>query len=154
MSNLLKIVLPLILLAAVAFLVWRFAFAPAAETNNNANDKPPAGATSASEDKTGLGAVGNLTEMLSQSAAMIKGIRNPQTAELAAQQLDQFTDSLDISALSKLPGPAKMATRGAIFGFQDTIDEMLEKTYEIAGVEDVLKPSVDRLMNKLGRFGE
>ncbi|MGI9519908.1 MAG: hypothetical protein ACR2NP_22835 [Pirellulaceae bacterium] len=145
-SNFLKIVLSVILLATIG--------CGGDDNDGGGKDKTSSDAASKTEDKSGMQAVGNLTETLSQVSTMIAGIKNPQTAQFAAQQIDQMTGNLNIDGLANLPGPAKLAAGEVVSRFRGTVEKVLENVYAMDGVEDVLKPSVDGLLNKLDDVSE
>ena len=146
-SHLFKVVLSVMLLVAIGC-------GGGDEDKGESKTQPSSGSSAAKEDKSGMSAVGSLTETLSQASGMIDNVKNPQTAQLAAQQIEQMAGSINPDVLSKLPGPAKMAAGEVIRTFREGVETALEKVYEMDGVEAVLKPSVDGLMNKLDGLAE
>lgn len=146
-GNLMKILLPVILLAAVGFLAWKFLFTGGGIEPGKTKEAPAPAVVALAEEK---GAVAKLSGVFEGVTGAIDGIRDKASAELAADKLGGISENIEKLGLGKLSGSKKLALKVAVSGFRAKLDRMLETVYKIPGVEDALKPAIDNLQEKLG----
>ncbi len=144
--NILKMLLPLILLAALAFLVWRFVISPGGEDPANNNTNPSISVPNIDDLK------GQLGGMFTGTTDAITGITDIPSAESARDTINGYTSRLDTLGLSKLPDTMKSTVTEQFLGFSGQLDAPLKKAYEIEGVQNIVKPSIDGMIEKFS-FG-
>lgn len=171
-ANMLKILLPVILLGALAFLAWKFLL-PGATAGDDENKKTDDTSQVAPGGQGGQGGQGTLglggggagmaaaipgqfTRIYDGAKAAVSDVTDVPTAEAARDKFDGFTTKLGTLTpmMGNLPEAAKTQIGEGISGFTSELPSMLDKAYNIPGVEDVLKPSVDGFLEKLGGFGK
>lgn len=98
-----------------------------------------------------LGETGTtLTGGLKDLTSGLEGVTDVEGAERFAGKITDFTNSIDGMGLDKLDGVAKTAT-STIFGkFIETIKGLLSGKSE--GIQGVLQPAINTLMEKLSPF--
>ena len=154
-GSLLKVVILLLAVVVLAFLVWKFLMAPPAP---NPQPGPPDTNQSASEDGgSGLqtdagsgGALAQAKELFRNITTTIESVKDEATAKSAATRLEELTAKVDGLGLGKLDGMAKTGFQVAMKAFRSKVDNVLEKIYKTPGVEPILKPAIDGLLNKFG----
>jgi len=99
-----------------------------------------------------LGETGStLTSGLKDLTSGLQGVTDVEGAKGFAEKITGFTGSLDGMGLDKLDGVAKTATTTIFEKFMGTIKDMLAGKSE--GIQGILKPVIETLMEKLTSFG-
>ena len=80
------------------------------------------------------------------------GISDVESAKEAVPEMKSLNDQLGSVAgmMDKLPAGVKDALGGSIGSMIEPIKEMLDKVMKIPGVEPILKPVVDTMLEKVG----
>ena len=161
-GGLLKLLLPLILLGALAFGAYQFLpmLQGGKETGSNVVEgesgsgmKIPGLDMGAIEgfDMESLGAAGPaLTKGFGDISNGFAGLKDSGTdgANALAKTISGFTGSIDGMGLDKLEGVGKTSAMGLIGKFVEMVKDLMGGQSE--GVQGILKPAVDGLMQKLG----
>jgi hypothetical protein len=147
------------------------------ETAKNAATETESAIDSAVEQATGAAQEG-LTESLDEALVMVgeveggsemvqslrdfvggvtgalAGVKDEATATAAAPELTNFTESLSKlnETFAKLPGAAKVVIAGIIEKALGDLKPKVEKVLALPGVDKILKPVLDGLLEKLGSF--
>ncbi len=143
-GSLLKMLLPLIALVAVGFLLWKFVLNPAGDPEKT---DAPAGSGGAIVDSESP--VEKVQAIFADAKSALESVTNVDTANAAVSSLGSLTQRIDGLGLANLAGPAKLALKPVVESFRTAIQGILEKAYAIPGVEAILKPAVDTMLNKL-----
>ena len=152
-----RYVIPLVLLAAAAYFGWSYFTNKANDLKNQAsnvvnNVKLPE-FDMGSMDFSPLGETGTkLKEGFGDITTGFQGLKDSGTdgANKLKGTIEQFTGSIDGLGLDKLPDTGKTVAKGFIGKFIDSIKAMLGGQGE--GIQGILKPAVDALMEKLSAF--
>jgi len=99
-----------------------------------------------------LGETGTkLTSGLNDLTSGLEGVADEAGAKSYAEKITGFTGSIDGMGLDKLDGVAKTATSTILGKFIETIKGLLASKSD--GIQGILKPVIDTLMEKLSPFG-
>lgn len=98
--------------------------------------------------------VQSLRDMVGNIASTLASVKDEATATAAAPELTGFTESLSKmnETFAKLPGPAKEVLAGLFETALGDLKPQVEKILAMPGVEKILKPVLDGLLEKLGSF--
>jgi hypothetical protein len=144
-GSLLKLLLPLIALVAVGFLLWKFVLNPA---NGDTQKKDaPAGTGGAVAETETLPE--KVEAIFADAKTALEGVKDVDTANTAVSSLGNLTEKIDGLGLASAAGPVKLLLKPIIASFRTAIDGVLARAYAIPGVEAILKPAVDRMLEKL-----
>lgn len=96
----------------------------------------------------------NVQESFGSLTSTLSGISDGDSATAALPKLSQLTDSFGgmNDLFSKLPDAAKSAVSGVFSSSLGEIKPIIDKIMAIPGVESILKPAIDALMEKLAAF--
>jgi hypothetical protein len=143
--------IPLVLLAALAWGLWSWSHHRRAEETTTPQATQPT-------LTTGTGAasqfIQDMRSTLNDGAGTLSGITDVASADKALPQLDQFNDKLAglKSQMDKLPDSAKATASSAIQPWISKIRDLSTKAGNIPGAGDKLKPTLDKLNATLGSF--
>lgn len=143
-GSLLKMLLPLIALVAVGFLLWKFVLNPAGDPEKK---DAPAGSGGAIVDSDSL--PDKVQAIFTDAKSALENVTDIDTANAAVSSLGSLTQRIEGLGLANLAGPAKLALKPVVETFRTAIQGILEKAYAIPGVEAILKPAVDTMLDKL-----
>lgn len=92
-----------------------------------------------------------VTGFFESTGSALKGITDGESAKEAMSKFDELGGMLDKigDSAAELPEEAKKAIGDVIDKGTEGLKALADKTLEIPGVSDVIKPKVDELMNKL-----
>lgn len=95
-----------------------------------------------------------VSEMFGSVTSTLQGVTDVNTATSAVPELSKLTDSFGgmTEMYGKLPDAAKSAVAGVFQSSLKQLQPIIDQVLAIPGVEAVLKPAIDALMNKLGDF--
>lgn len=153
LGSLLKFLLPLILLGALAFFGYK------AMNSGEAPADPDAGVAASGENMeagssttttTGF----DLSMMQEKFSGVTSAFENGVTMDSAgslAEKITELTGSIGNMGIGNLEGAAKDGAMGAIGNFKDTITNAMGSITD-NGILGVLKPAVEKLMEVLGAF--
>lgn len=92
-----------------------------------------------------------IKDFFSSAEESLKGITDKASAEAALPKFDELASSLDglAESAAKLPEEAMSAVKSVFEKGVAEIKSLAEKVFDIEGVEEVVKPKLDELMDKL-----
>lgn len=98
--------------------------------------------------------VTSIRDMVGSVASTLAGITDEKTATSAVPELNKFSDSLSkmSETFAKLPGPAKEVLAKVFETALGDMKPQIEKILALPGVEAVIKPAIDTLLEKFGSF--
>jgi hypothetical protein len=96
----------------------------------------------------------NVSDAFSKITEAIKGVTDKDSAAAALPKLNGLADSFGgmTDMFGKLPDGAKTAVAGVFTSAIAELKPLLEKVMALPGVEAVIKPAIDALMEKLAAF--
>ena len=149
-GSLLKFLLPLILLGALAWFGYQMINSGAAEQGDG--DVGAAGAVAAMGDIDfgNFDMQGLQTQFTGITDAFKNGVTMDNAGALATK-IQDLTGSISDMGIGNLEGAAKDSVFGAIGTFKDTITKAMEGISN-QGILDLLQPIVEKLMEVLGGF--
>jgi hypothetical protein len=149
-GSILKFLIPIVLLAALAFFGYKYLMNPAGG-NNNQTKVPVLGDLDPSK-LTGLGDF-DLMGLQDKFKGISDGLQNvtAENVQGLASKISGLTSGVDSMGFDKLGGTAKSAVGGVVSKFVDTLKASLAK-YTDEGILSVLKPVIDGLIEKLKNF--
>jgi hypothetical protein len=157
-SSLLKTLLPLVLLALVAFAAWQFLKKPAeqrmetkvatTETQHTVR-RPVIDEPVPLPDATRVS--GELESFFTNTTEALNGITDAATAEAALPKLTELNTQLDgITKLhQKLPDTARSSITSLIAEQLTPLTQLIEKVLAIPGVKEKLEPVLSGLQEKI-----
>ena len=150
-SSWIKKLIPIAILAALAFLALKF-FGGKAPEAPDVSTSVPAVTTDMAQ---GGDVTGQLKGLFSSAQSSLGGITDVESAKAAIPQLTDFSGKLDgITAMAdKLPDAAKPMFNSVVQGGLGQIQPMLDKAMAIPGVGAVLGKVIDPLKEKLAALG-
>lgn len=151
-----RVLLSLILLAFVTFSACDSETADNADKGSRASTGTDAGDGATPGIAGGMmnAIPGQFNRIFEQVTKEVGGVTDVATAEDARDEIEKFTSRIDrFPGMDRLPDAAKKAIGESISKFSGDVPDLVEKVYEIPGVQDVLKPAVDGLLEKLKGFG-
>ncbi len=146
--NLLKILLPLILLGALAFLIWKVGFSNrnnstnSVDTENSVAVDAPVGSETNTVLRQSFVAINNALDQVYDEA----------TAKVAVQRINEMTSTIEKLNLSALSGARRFYTKPVVKALLGPLNRALESSYEVPGVKAILEPAVTRLMDQFSSF--
>ncbi|WP_404310040.1 DUF937 domain-containing protein [Neorhodopirellula lusitana] len=151
-----KILIPLVILAALGFLAYRFLGGGGANLDDLKNS-----ATEAASGLTGdvelpamdaASLTGKLQDTFAGYTDTLSGITDEASAEEAVPELKSLNEQLGgvTSLLDKLPEGVREQLSGRVGEMITPIKDMLDKVMAIPGVGPILKPIVDNMLEKVG----
>lgn len=160
-GSMLKSILPLLLLAALIFGAWKLLPSILGDAKDKVEDvvnkvelpEIPGLDLSGIEgfDMGSLGAAGPaLTKGFGDIASGFKGLTDEAGATGLADKIKGFTGTIDGLGLADLPDAGKASASGLIGKFVDMVKGLLSGQSE--GIQGILKPAVDALIQKLNPF--
>ena len=146
-----KKLIPIAILAALAFLALKY-FGGKAPEAPDVSTAAPAAVTSMVE---GGGVTDQLKGMFGSVQTSLGGITDVESAKAAIPQLTDFSGKLDgVTAMAdKLPEAAKPMFNTVVQGGMGQLQPMLDKVMAIPGVESVLGGVIGPLKEKLAALG-
>jgi|688.fasta_scaffold06464_16 hypothetical protein len=98
--------------------------------------------------------VQSIRDIIGNIASTLSGIKDEASATAAAPELTKFTESLGSmnESFAKLPEPAKKVLSGLFDSALGDLKPQIEKILAIPGIDKVIKPVLDALLEKLGSF--
>ena len=146
-----KKLIPIAILAALAFLALKY-FGGKAPEAPDVSTAAPAAMTSMVE---GGGVTDQLKGMFGSVQTSLGGITDVESAKAAIPQLTDFSGKLDgVTAMEdKLPEAAKPMFNTVVQGGMGQLQPMLDKVMAIPGVESVLGGVIGPLKEKLAALG-
>jgi hypothetical protein len=92
-----------------------------------------------------------VTGFFDSAQEAVRGIKDTETAKAATAKLTELEGSIEgmSASMSKLPAEAKTALGGVIESGTAALKALVEKALAIPGVQDVIKPKLDEVMQKL-----
>jgi hypothetical protein len=149
--SLLKTLLPLAVIALLAFLAWQFLFpknnAPPVDNNTGTNQVDVQ--TPAAQMPT------QLAETYREARDAISGITDVASAEAALPRLNQLNEKLNGLALiwDKLPEQAREAVAAVTRNNFDELSGVIRPIMDIPGVTEKLRTVLTEILSKLQAFG-
>ncbi|KAA1260879.1 hypothetical protein LF1_34210 [Rubripirellula obstinata] len=148
-----KLLIPLVFLGVLGFLGWSMLGKKAPEMNVPDVNVPDVD-LGAATDALGMSAddvTGNLQEVFGGYKETLSGITDADSAQAAVPDMEKLNDQLGgISGLmDKLPAGIKDTVTGQLGSMIEPIKAMLEKVMAIPGVEPILKPYVESMLDKV-----
>lgn len=116
----------------------------AAESNE---EKPSEG--DKAEGAAGLDLIKPLTSFVTEASGMFAEIKDEASAQSTAQKLQDLAGKVEGLSLDKLAGPAKVIAAREVNKLLDQIKEWAEKSYKVPGVQTILEPAVNAVVDKL-----
>ena len=172
-GGLMKMLLPLLLLAAIGWGLWQFVISPmmnaapdgdragGGTVDNGENVNRASGELNlpgfdmSKYDVSTLGDAGpKLTNGMSDISAGFKNIATNPTEEAAnglVGTLGGFGDSLDNLNIGEMAGPAKETATGMLGQFSKTLETLLSKVPE--SLQGIVRPAVEGLIQKISSMG-
>ncbi len=151
-GSLLKIVVPLLAVVALAFLAWKFLLAPPAPNAGpgapKTNQLPGTGGSGLVGDLDSGNVLGQVRDLFGNVMTTIESVKDEATATSAATRLKVLSDKVDALGLGKLDGLANTGVSVAVKAFRPKLEEILANVYKIPGVEAILKPAGESFLNK------
>jgi hypothetical protein len=155
-GSLLKFLVPLLLLGALAFLGYTII------TGGSAGDGETSAATDLDVDSENLESLipngvdfgeFDIKGLQEKFTGITDGLNNVSTdsAEGLVGKITELTGSIDSMGIDKLTGPAKSAAGGVIGSFIETVQSSLDSMTD-DGLLSMLKPVVNALVEKLDTF--
>lgn len=142
-GSLLKMLVPLILIAVLAFVAWKFLFS--GNSQQPGSKKEPAKIEAPADTGTAV----RLRQTLNTAKNAIGNITDEASAQVAADKVKELTPGLDALNLSSLTGARKRTVATAFAAARRPLDRALEKAYKIPGVKPIMEPAIDGLMEKV-----
>ena len=98
--------------------------------------------------------VQSIRDIVGNIASTLTGVTDEASATAAAPEFTKFTESLGKmnEGFGKLPGPAKEVLAGLFDSALGDLKPQVEKILALPGVDKILKPILDGLLEKLGSF--
>jgi hypothetical protein len=98
--------------------------------------------------------VQSIRDIVGNIASTLAGVKDEASATSAAPELTNFSESLGKmnETFAKLPGPAKEVLAGIFESALGDLKPQVEKILALPGVDKILKPVLDGLLEKLGSF--
>lgn len=98
--------------------------------------------------------VQSIRDVVGNIASTLASVKDEASATAAVGDLTNFSDSLSKmnETFAKLPGPAKEALAGIFESALGDLKPQVEKILALPGVDKILKPILDGLLEKLGSF--
>jgi hypothetical protein len=98
--------------------------------------------------------VTSIRDMVGSVASTLAGITDEKSATSAVPELNKFSDSLSkmSDTFAKLPGPAKAVLANVFETALGDMKPQIEKILAMPGVEAIVKPAIDSLLEKFGSF--
>ncbi|KAA5541819.1 DUF937 domain-containing protein [Roseiconus nitratireducens] len=162
-ANLWKVLVPLAILAVLGFGIWKLVSQPDREIADTtptvpAVNVPPDADATVEVNKPPSGEVdwSGLTDTLNESfgnvTKSIAGISDVESAQAAVPEIKQFKDKLTELGLDTLSeqNPTQLASLMA--PLVEKLRSAIETAYKIPGVEAILQPAMDGLMQRLGSY--
>jgi len=146
-SGLLKSLLPILLIAGLAFLGWQF-FGPAAKTVDEAANISDVKVPDFSLDDVTV----DLNTSFGDLTDSIRGVSDEASARLVLPKLKQATTAFDTLKLGSLPTAAQTSVGGVLGPLLEKVKSALETAYAIPGVRAILEPAIGPLLEKVGVF--
>lgn len=153
-GGLFKMLLPLLILGAIAFLGYQFLFKnpPAAPTLDDVAISTPE-ISMPKIDLPGFD-TGAINDTFGGLTDAVKGIKDEASAQLVIPQLEKTNTMLDGLGLADIAtGPDSEAVSGLFGGLLTKLRDALDTAYAIPGVKGILEPYVTPLLEKLAVFG-
>ncbi|MGB7181655.1 MAG: DUF937 domain-containing protein [Burkholderiaceae bacterium] len=132
--------LPLVILAAIAWFAYQF-FAGSEPTMP---DKPAMPAISGVEE---IGS--KVTTAMGDMTTAIGGIKDADSATAALDQLKGASEGLGGLSLDSLPDAVKGPLAGIVAPLLEKLQSVLETAYAIPGVKDIIEPVIGPVLEKL-----
>jgi hypothetical protein len=151
-------ILPLAACLLVALLLWKF-WGPSAQEKPIGDKLPEVPPVTVVAQKFGEEAAETgkaVTDVTKSLTETLEGITDEATAETALPKLKDANQKLDeIRALwDKLPEAAKTTIAGSLTPQLAKLKKLIEPIFELPGVEALLKPILDEIVEKLSAFRE
>ena len=149
-GNLFKYLLPLLLIAGLCWLGYKF-LGP----GRNAVDVPDVNLPNVNVDlpEFNLGQVNtDLTKSFGGLTDAIGGIKDEASARLVLPKLKEATDLFDGLNLDNAPAAAKTGIAATLQTLVEKIKTALETAYKIPGVRAIIEPSVGPFLEKVAAF--
>lgn len=157
-GGLMKVLIPLILLGVIGFCVWKFVLSGGAagvggETGGIAVPGVPE--VPAVTAITGDNALATMTGVFKKANKTLRGIKDVDSAKAAVPEIEEITNSVGAvgKVLGSVPAPAKEQIKKAIVDFAPKFQGMAEKAMAIPGVQPIIEPKLNELVNQLDGFG-
>ncbi len=128
--KLLKIVLPLLLIAALCYLIFTML-----------NTKNPA---QQAKEKLAI--------HFEAVSTAVENVKDGASARVAAEKFKEATLTFDSLKLEGLPKDTQAIVIVPIRAFLEKIKGLLGKAIEVPGAQEILRPAAEGLMNKLAAF--
>jgi len=98
--------------------------------------------------------VQSIRDVVGGIAGALAGVKDEASATAAAPELTNFSESLSKmnETFAKLPGPAKEVLAGIFEKALGDLKPQVEKILALPGVDKILKPVLDGLLEKMGSF--
>ncbi len=145
-AGLLKILLPVIILALGGWAIWKFVL-----SDNSADVQKP-GITAPDVDLSLLGKTGTtLQDGFSNITTGLTDLNSESGANDLVTNIKGFTEKIDTLGIGELTGPAKSAASTMIQKFVDQVTSLLDKIPD-ENLKSIVKPVVDALVKKLVPF--
>jgi hypothetical protein len=151
-------ILPLAACGLVALLSWHF-WGPSAQEKPAADNLPNVSSVTVVAQKFGAEAAEAgkaVTDVTKSMVDTLEGITDEATAETALPKLKDANQKLDeIRDLwDTLPDAAKTTIAGSVTPQLGKVKKLIEPIIELPGVERLLKPILDEIVEKLSAFSE
>ena len=139
--------LPLIILAAIAWFAWKF-FA-GGEATDAVPDKPAISDAASGAMANVEELQGKLTSSVGDMTSALGEIKDADTATAAVEKLKGAASGLEGLGLDKLPDAAKGPLAGAVGPLLEKLKSAVETAYAIPGVKAVIEPVVGPVLEQL-----
>jgi hypothetical protein len=96
----------------------------------------------------------NVSETFAKATSTFKGVTDADSATAALPDISKLTESFGgfSELFGKLPDSAKSAVASVFTSALGDLKPVLDKVLAIPGVEAILKPAIDALLEKIGSF--
>ncbi len=96
----------------------------------------------------------NVSEAFAKATSTFKGVTDADSATAALPDISKLTESFGgfSDMYGKLPDAAKSAVSSVFTSALGDLKPILDKVLAIPGVEAILKPAIDALLEKIGSF--
>jgi hypothetical protein len=144
-----KLLIPLVILAALGFLAFKF-LGGAGDAVNNGIDAVKNADVGLPEIPTAESMTGQLTGVFDNYKDSLNGITDEASAKAALPQLEEYNDKLGgmSDMLSKLPEGAQGMVGDKVKSMLEPIQGIIEKLYAIPGVQAILEPVLGNMVEK------
>lgn len=137
------LVLPIVLVAALGFVAWKYL---ASEKPENNSQEEQVEAPADSETNT------TLSQTFVGINNAIDSIFDEQTAQQAADKISELTKIVEGLNLDQLKGGQRVYTQALVPRLKRGVESRLEEVYDLPGIKPILEPAVQRLMEQLDKI--